>query len=531
MSIFDLDNYTDAVSNAVDSIGDSGDFIGEILKSVSPILGTIPGVGTAFAVAVYAAGAISARDNITDAMIGTASAAMPPGVPRIAFDGATNITKDIVEGRSILTSTLDACRQAADKAGGAPATAAFDSGLAVIRGDKVDQRVIDQGRAFALQGGGQAAAASYDAGVAIAEGKNADQVVIDVSRGYINQMGGSVALSAFDTGIALSYGQTLQEAGYVGLHTFVRGNNNIEKIVNFVEQVGRAKNAAMGVQQLLESDLANDFFHAVSAGGVNVDSTVIDKTLQPYIDAIRENVEILNDAAGDLARQWGVDEAIIREAQALMRSGDGTIDGVMLNNLKNHRLDSTFDFSESNVTTNDGFAERGRSIISRGATWKGRLLSDIRDDTSFTITHNALDSIGLSEPRQIVRRKDTYAINDEWRRGFEIAIGLCEGSSVDGPGQERVKSSLVGNVVDGFEAGQEVQFNRTNPLGIVTHTTTSGKIGTLALAKPPGISQTASSASATGVQALGLEKPKSGLVKQTISTSAGLNAKAVNLGK
>ena len=106
MSIFDLDNYTDAVSNAVDSIGDSGDFIGEILKSVSPILGTIPGVGTAFAVAVYAAGAISARDNITDAMIGTASAAMPPGIPRIAFDGATNITKDIVEGRSILTSTL-----------------------------------------------------------------------------------------------------------------------------------------------------------------------------------------------------------------------------------------------------------------------------------------------------------------------------------------------------------------------------------------------------------------------------------------
>jgi hypothetical protein len=202
----------------------------------------------------------------------------------------------------------------------------------------------------------------------------------------------------------------------------------------------------------------------------------------------------------------------------------------MLNNLKNHRVDPTFDFSERNVTTNDGFAQRGRNIIGRGATWKGRLLSDIRDGTSFTITHNALDSIGLSEPRQIVRRKDTYAINDQWRRGFEIAIGACEGSGVDGPGQERVKSSLVGNVVEGFEAGQEVQFNRTNPLGIVTHTTTSGKTSTLALAKPPGVNQTVLSASATGVQALGVEKPKSGLAKQTISTAAGLNAKTVNLG-
>jgi hypothetical protein len=111
----------------------------------------------------------------------------------------------------------------------------------------------------------------------------------------------------------------------------------------------------------------------------------------------------------------------------------------------------------------------------------------------------------LSESRQIVRRKETYAINDEWRRGFEIAIGLCEGSSVDGPGQERVNNSLVGNVKEGFEAGQEVQFNRTNPLGIETHATTSGKARTLALDKPKGISQSVSAASATGVHALGVQ--------------------------
>jgi len=42
MSIFDLDNYTDAVSDAVDAIGDAGDLIGGILRSVSPLLGMVP---------------------------------------------------------------------------------------------------------------------------------------------------------------------------------------------------------------------------------------------------------------------------------------------------------------------------------------------------------------------------------------------------------------------------------------------------------------------------------------------------------
>ena len=217
-----LDELTDAVSDAVDSIGDAGDLIGGILKGVSPLLAGIPGIGTAFAVALYAAGAIASKDKITDAMIGTASAAIPPGVPRIAFDGAIKITKDGVEGRSILDSTVNACREAAEKAGGAPAVAAFNSGIEVMRGGRVDQRAIDQGREFALQGGGQAAAASYDAAVSIAQSHDADQVLIDVARRYISQAGGPAALAAFDTGVALGYGKSLQEAGYAGLHTFAK---------------------------------------------------------------------------------------------------------------------------------------------------------------------------------------------------------------------------------------------------------------------------------------------------------------------
>ena len=116
MSFLDLDNYTDLVSDAVDALGDAGDLIGGILKSISPLLGMVPGIGTAFSVAVYAAGAIAAKDSITDAMIGTASAAMPPGVPRIAFDGAVSVSRAVVEGRPVTDSVIEACRHAAQSA-------------------------------------------------------------------------------------------------------------------------------------------------------------------------------------------------------------------------------------------------------------------------------------------------------------------------------------------------------------------------------------------------------------------------------
>lgn len=462
MSVWDIDNYTDFVSDAVDAVGDAGDLIGDILKSVSPFLAAIPGIGTVFAVAVYAAGAIAAKDKITDAMIGTASAAMPPGIPKIAFDGATSITRDVAEGRSVQESALSACRQAADKAGGGAAVSAFDSGLAMIRGGRVDQRLIDQGRAMALQGGGTAAAASYDAAVFIAQGHEADQVVIDVARGYINQMGGAVALTAFDTAVALGYGKTLQEAGYIGLHTFARGNNNIEKILNFVEQVGRAKNLGMGVQQLLEGELTTDFLHALSGAGVSVNSNAVDTQVKPYTDAIRENLKLLEYPAGELASQWKVNEAIIRAAQALMRRGDGTIDENMLATIKAFAAvaNQKFDFSEKSPEANEQLAIKGQQIINSGAKWRGVLLSDIRKGSTFTITHPRFDSLtGITSPGT-----DRWEITDTWRRAFDIGIGTAEGTSDDNPEQvhtNAVVKSRLGANVGGFNAAEAVQFERT----------------------------------------------------------------------
>ena len=457
-----IDDATDALSDAIDTIGDAGDLIGAILKTVSPFLATIPGFGTAFAVAVYAAGAIAAKDKIDDALIGTAGAAMPPGVPRIAFDGATNITKDIAEGRSVVDSAINSCRQAADKAGGGAAVSAFDSGVAMIKGGKIDKRLIDQGRAFALESGGTAAAESFDAGVSIAQGNGADQVVIDMARGYINQTGGSVALAAFDTGIALGYGKSLQEAGFIGLHTFARGNNAMEQIINFVDQVGHAKNAGVGLQQFLEGELTTDFLHGLSAEGAGISSFSVDQWTKPYTDAIREDLRLLDFPAGKLGKDFEVNEAIVRQAQVLMRRGDGTIDQDMLATLKAFAevAGRSFDFSEKSPAANEQLAAKGQQIINSGAKWRGVLLSDIRKGSSFKITHPRFDVLtGITAPGL-----DRWDITDAWRRSFDIGIGTAEGTSEDNPAQvhnNAIVRSRLGPNVGGFTAGEAIQFERT----------------------------------------------------------------------
>lgn len=435
MSVFDLDNYTDAVSDAVDAIGDAGDLIGGILKSVSPLLGMVPGLGTAFSVAVYAAGAIAAKDSITDAMIGTASAAMPPGIPRIAFDGAVSVSRDVVEGRPVTDSVIDACRHAARSAGGAPAAAAFDSGVAVLKGGPVDQRIIDQGREFALQGGGQAAAASYDAGVSIARGRGADQVVIDVARGYISQVGGPVALAAFDTGVALAYAKTLQEAAYEGLRTLVRGNDGIEMILNFIEKVGRAKSLGAGVQQLLESDLAEDFLQAIHQYVPTPNVAVIQRELQPYTDFFRDHPELLNIASGDLAGQWEVEEAVVRAAQALMRNG--TRDERLLKMFEQVQGSSVGqgDLGGDLAGTkdrNDAYAQQGRAL----ASGDGHLTAH--------------------------RSNNGRYVPGLWARGFDVGSAVSYRHSEFGPGQAAIRDSLRGpSQQGGYNRARDLQYQRT----------------------------------------------------------------------
>jgi hypothetical protein len=117
-----------------------------------------------------------------------------------------------------------------------------------------------------------------------------------------------------------------------------------------------------------------------------------------------------------------------------------------------------FTTQEQNVASNDVLAAKGQKLIAGGAAWKGITLFNIRKGPSFKITVQAFDALaGRTVPREMV-----YAIDDFWRRGFEIAIGLCEGLVKDSLAQQKVRASLVNvHAQQGFDAGQQVQFERT----------------------------------------------------------------------
>src|SRR4029079_6989752 len=107
-------------------------------------------------------------------------------------------------------------------------------------------------------------------------------------------------------------------------------NDGIEMILNFIEKVGRAKNLGAGVQQLLESDLAEDFLQAIHQYVPTPNVAAIERELQPYTEFFRDHPELLDVASGDLAGQWESDEAIVRAPQARMRRVDGRPDESLL---------------------------------------------------------------------------------------------------------------------------------------------------------------------------------------------------------
>jgi len=125
---------------------------------------------------------------------------------------------------------------------------------------------------------------------------------------------------------------------------------------------------------------------------------------------------------------------------------------------------------ETNVAANDTYEAKGAKLIASGIKHHLKPVSDILKQDTFSIVvdvYDALNSVWTKRPM-------VYQVTDAWRRGFTIAIGVCEGSSVRGPGQTAVYQTLAedgGRA--GFDAGQAVQFNRTlfGNLGIDLSTT------------------------------------------------------------
>ncbi len=131
-----------------------------------------------------------------------------------------------------------------------------------------------------------------------------------------------------------------------------------------------------------------------------------------------------------------------------------------------------FTLVENNTPENDQLAAKGQAIINSGARWHpinsgdDTSLFDIRNKRvvwTTTIYHTTrYDPVSTVTTNEKWVESRTDTINDNWRRGFDIGIGLCQGMSEPGPGQYRIRAGLT--LVDkqrGFDAAQKIQYDRT----------------------------------------------------------------------
>ncbi len=129
-------------------------------------------------------------------------------------------------------------------------------------------------------------------------------------------------------------------------------------------------------------------------------------------------------------------------------------------------MGSGFVVSESNSGTNDTYVDLGRKLMSSGIVWfgpgnKGYRLLDIRGGSMWTMNRLTTDPL----TGQSVRVIRTDGIDEAWRRGFDIAVWLANGLTNTNSLQEHIRASLnVLQAQKGFDAGQAIQFDRTQQI-------------------------------------------------------------------
>lgn len=122
-------------------------------------------------------------------------------------------------------------------------------------------------------------------------------------------------------------------------------------------------------------------------------------------------------------------------------------------------------------STNDQLEAQGRAIVNSGATVKNdtgynQPLYEIRNKypTWKTVVQHTTrwDPITNITSQERWTEENDDPITEDWRRGFDIGIGLCQEMSEEGPGQNKIRASLtLRSKMLGFRAGQIIQYKRT----------------------------------------------------------------------
>ena len=288
----------------------------------------------------------------------------------------------------------------------------------------------------------------------------------------------------FNTAVAIGKGERADQAVIEGLRQL---DPSVASAVKLADEVifalASGQNVAAGAYKAIrdqlppEAQLGMDYARRI-ANGENIPDMALTDAEQAVVTVLRADAQYyLNEAkdqdAGAMtaaaarvdsmfnhyAIQFGYQMAVDRlssEARGAIHLG--FVGGVAVNAAQGQFVGTFGSAPETNIAKNDSYETMGKSLIASGIKYKNRPVSDILKGSKFSIVIDFYDSLNRVWTKRMMR----YNITDAWRRGFTIAIGVCQGSSRRGPGQLAVYQTLAedgGRA--GFDAGQAVQYDRT----------------------------------------------------------------------
>ena len=344
--------------------------------------------------------------------------------------------------------------------------------VSLAQGEPIDQAVLD-GIGGALPGQ-PTSGMVFNAGVAIAKGERIDHVAIDALP--ISKEAKVVLKAADDVVYGILNGDNVPEVAYQAIYN--RMPPDVKQGMGYARRIINGENVPemilSQIEQAVVSRVRNEAETLLSDAKKEADILLADAKNrgQQYVDAARQKYnEIVGRADGAvqaLYNQYAAEtgyQLALEKLDVMHRDGvsTGLAVGSYSSAKKFESERSIFGVSvpEKNVAQNETYLQKGQRIIDSGAAYRFRALKGILAGDTFSVNVMMQSGVDL-RAGMLEKRLMTYKITDAWRRGFIIAVGVCEGSSQDGPGQLAVYQSMAETGGrDGFNAGQAVQWDRT----------------------------------------------------------------------
>lgn len=328
------------------------------------------------------------------------------------------------------------------------------------------------------------------AGVSLAEGKSIDDATLDAIGGALP--GNPTSGMVFRAGVAIAKGERIDRVIIKALPIPPEMQNLLIIAADVVYGIASGENVTKIAYDQIRKQLPPQAQQAMDVArrvinGENVPNMILTAAEQVVVEKVRaEANRLIQDAQaqGGAALAKAKEQAESLKNQYAAETGyqialtmlptwerDSISAGLAAGAMSKPPVQYSFGtVPEKNVAVNETYLQKGQRIIAAGARYKGRLLSDILAKGPLVVdvqNFDALNGVWRTDKMTYkvgltLRGPFEGNIDDAWRRGFTIAIGVCEGMSERGPGQLAVYQTLAeAGGRSGFDAGQAVQYHRT----------------------------------------------------------------------